>query len=295
MYDDAILLKKNLTLWRNLSDIVSSLSVLRNQEWEMTTDSEGVNAFTMESRAYFSQWCFSLNTTIIPFSTFSIQPSSQVKEIEIQFDNKDLASRRQILVHNMNHEGAMMKYQNSSRALYMYTVELFEEVFIKEDLTKNCTDYPNAQYNSYKDCDLSFGLSTLAQNVGPDFMPLWASDDASKVTVGPVFFNVTSGYNTHLNLANGLRLSDCKMPCKIIKTKSKFQGSVASSASYGISVTFKKDIQVTTTMFVPFDPVKFLCDIGGILGLWLGLGAVQLGDMALHIIALGLKRIERTN
>ena len=195
----------------------------------------------------------------------------------------------------MNNEGALLTYQNSSRGLHMYTVELFEDVFIKEDLTKNCTNYPNTQYNSYNDCDLSFGLTRLAQEVGPDFLPLWASDDSSKVTAGPVFFNMTPGYNTHLNLANGLQLSDCKMPCKIIKTKSKFQGSLPSSAYYGISVTFKADIQVTTTRFVPFDPVKFLCDIGGILGLWLGLGAVQLGDMALHIIALGLKRIERTN
>ena len=46
-------------------------------------------------------------------------------------------------------------------------------------------------------------------------------------------------------------------------------------------VTFKDDMQVTKTSIVDFNFFKFLSDIGGILGLWLGLGMVQLGELLL--------------
>ena len=92
---------------------------------------------------------------MIPFSNIVIIPhsESEVKEIEVQLEDKNMATRRQILVNNMNNQGPLITYQNSSKALNLYTVELFEEVFMKDDLTKNCTEYPNDQYDSYNDCD----------------------------------------------------------------------------------------------------------------------------------------------
>ena len=78
-----------------------------------------------------------------------------------------------------------------------------------------------------------------------------------------------------------------------MKTKSKYQGSVKTKYE-GVSLSFKEDIQVTTTSFVPFNTVKFLCDIGGMLGLWLGLGAVQLGELVIHTIQLSLKKCKKT-
>ena len=174
MFSDALALKHNLTLWKSLSDVVSILSFVRNGKWEFVRDIHEINALTKESRTYPTKYCFSLySSEMIPFSTIAITPRSEVKEMEIQLEDKNLVTRRQLLVNNMNNEGALMTYQNSSKALNLYTVELSEEVFMKEDLTKNCTDYPNEQYNSYDDCDLHFGLSRLAQEVGPGFVPLW--------------------------------------------------------------------------------------------------------------------------
>ena len=46
---------------------------------------------------------------------------------------------------------------------------------------------------------------------------------------------------------------------------------------------------------MPFSPVKFLCDMGGMLGLWLGLGAVQLVEMAGRMMARGVKKIKQLN
>ena len=175
IFADALALKHNLTLWRNLSDIVSGIMFLRNGKWESTKDISEINALSKQSRAFFTKYCFSLNSSMIPFSAIGIIPHSEVKEIEIQLEDKNLATRRQIMANNMNNQGPLMTYQNSSMALNMYMVELSEEVFMKDDLTKNCTDYPNDQYKSYDDCDLHYGLSRLSEETGPDFLPLWAS------------------------------------------------------------------------------------------------------------------------
>ena len=40
-------------------------------------------------------------------------------------------------------------------------------------------------------------------------------------------------------------------------------------------------MQVTTTRFVQFNLMTFLSNIGGSLGLWLGLGMLQLGEIIL--------------
>jgi hypothetical protein len=248
MFADALALKHNLTLWRNLSDIVRAIMFIRNGKWENIRDIHKINALTKESRAYFTKYCFSLHSKMIPFSNIVIIPhsESEVKEIEVQLEDKNMATRRQILVNNMNNQGPLMTYQNSSKVLNLYTVELFEEVFMKDDLTKNCTEYPNDQYGSYSDCDLHYGLTRLAQEVGPGFLPLWASTNLSRVTGWPVYLDWARS-PLHVNLANGFQLSDCRLPCRITKTMSKFQGSMATSQYYGISVGFKGDIQVTTT------------------------------------------------
>ena len=225
----------------------------------------------------------------------SFIPKTKVNKMTIQLNDKNLYCRRQILQHKTNNEGDVLIYQNSSDALNIYIVELFEEKFVKEDLTKNCTDYPTETYQNYDDYDLQFGLSKLAHDVGPNFRPLWASNNMSMVTTTPTLLAInSSAFTTHWNLASGILLSDCKLPCTTVKTKSGYYGSTKTSYS-GVSVIFKKDIEMPTTNFVPFDLVKFLCDIGGMLGLWLGLGAVQIGEMFIHTAKQCWQNIRGTN
>ena len=44
-------------------------------------------------------------------------------------------------------------------------------------------------------------------------------------------------------------------------------------------------LQVTETTVVPFSIVDLFSGMGGILGLWLGLGAIQLGELLLQILS----------
>jgi hypothetical protein len=275
-----------------LSDAVDILYFLKDGDWELKIDIQEIDALVKGYTSYINMLCFSLNSSMVPFTTINVRPSPKVKEIEILLEDKNLKTRRQIMMNRMSNEGPLLSNSNTKGVLNLYTVELHEEVFVKEDLTKNCIDYPTDQFESYDDCDWQYCRSRLTQEIGPDFMPLWAADNISSVTAEPVLLT-EKGLNTHINLVNGLQLSDCKLPCKIMKTQSKYQGSV-TTAYEGVSVSFKEDIQVTTTTFVPFDPVKFLCDIGGMLGLWLGLGAVQLAAGIMTTLKLAFKKFDRS-
>ena len=83
----------------------------------------------------------------------SFIPKTKVNKMTIQLNDKNLYCRRQILQHKTNNEGDILIYKNSSNAMNIYIVELFEEKFVKEDLTKNCIDYPTETYQNYDDCD----------------------------------------------------------------------------------------------------------------------------------------------
>ena len=50
-----------------------------------------------------------------------------------------------------------------------------------------------------------------------------------------------------------------------------------------IMVTFLDKVQVTKTDFLEFNLWTFLSSIGGSLGLWLGLGMLQLGEIILDM------------
>ena len=48
-----------------------------------------------------------------------------------------------------------------------------------------------------------------------------------------------------------------------------------------IELSFANKIQVTTTDFLPFHLSSLLSDLGGSMGLWLGLGVLQAGQLLL--------------
>ena len=56
--------------------------------------------------------------------------------------------------------------------------------------------------------------------------------------------------------------------------------------------TFDQDVVVTRTLFPPFSLSQFLSNLGGSLGLWLGLGVLQLCTNLMEV-ALKMKQIFR--
>ena len=81
------------------------------------------------------------------------------------------------------------------------------------------------------------------------------------------------------DLLDGSQISDCPLPCTTTSVESRILTETSYENISKIDLTFSPTIIVTTTSFLKFIFAKFLSDLGGCLGLWLGLSMVQLVDM----------------
>ena len=50
--------------------------------------------------------------------------------------------------------------------------ELKRDIFVEKDPTKNCVKYPNAEYDSYNQCDKNFNLRKLEESYVPKILPI---------------------------------------------------------------------------------------------------------------------------
>ena len=101
----------------------------------------------------------------------------------------------------------------SSSEFSAYIVKIKKNVFVEEDLTKNCRNYPNQDFVSYKECDFQY-MKNRVKEMTPklDLIPPWLTDDLDHVTSEPV--KVASYISYQLGrLIFGLDTSNCPLPC----------------------------------------------------------------------------------
>ena len=65
-----------------------------------------------------------------------------------------LSCKRNIKEQNVYASGESIKLGRDESLEYL--VQIKENIFVKEDKTKNCQNYPNAKYDSYDKCDEEF-------------------------------------------------------------------------------------------------------------------------------------------
>ena len=63
-----------------------------------------------------------------------------------------------------------------------YTVKISKNMFVPEDLTKNCAVYPNTVFESYRDCDEEFMRNFVSTFDPPDLVPVWLAESLENVT-----------------------------------------------------------------------------------------------------------------
>ena len=96
--------------------------------------------------------------------------------VEIQLNGFTLESRRNIREHSRQSIGDAIRLEreNVSRA---YTVDITQRVFVEEDPTTTCRNYPNLEHLSYEECDSQF-----VRNLLPGLTPVWMTENFTEVS-----------------------------------------------------------------------------------------------------------------
>jgi hypothetical protein len=195
--------------------------------------------------------------------------------LEVLLEYRGLATERRIAAHGLFTSGSAIGKaprvsQERGEGWSTFVVQIDENVFVENDPSKNCQNYPNNQFETYKQCDEDFIAKTLRTNFGPKFLPIWATNltDVSYTK----WENASS-----LDLAQlfeGTTVSPCPLPCRTARVTARLLTERYDDESV-LQITFDQTVTVTTTDFVQFSIVTFLSDTGGAMGLWLGLGIIQ--------------------
>ena len=82
-----------------------------------------------------------------------------------------------------------------------------------------------------------------------------------------------------MDLPDGTAVSDCGLPCSQTSVKSKLISVSTRSQDIDnmLMITFMNTITVTSYNFPPFSFSSLLSQVGGSVGLWLGMGLLQVG------------------
>jgi hypothetical protein len=66
-------------------------------------------------------------------------------------------------------------------AAVKYNLKIEKNVFVEEDSTKRCMNYPNAKFASYSNCT-DKELKDKMASTYPGLVPIWLADDVDQVT-----------------------------------------------------------------------------------------------------------------
>ena len=111
--------------------------------------------------------------------------------IELILQGQNIAARRDIEAYYFHNLGDAMKLERIS----LFRVKIKKRVFFEGEAGSTCRNYPNSDFDSYGKCDYMF-MKTRIENVSPGLVPVWMTEDLSKVTTEPMvsFMNETSKY-----------------------------------------------------------------------------------------------------
>ena len=160
-------------------------------------------------------------------------------------------------------------------------VEVHKTEHVEEDSAQGCRRYPNSDFETFNDCDMAFMRRGIAASYSayPSFNPLMVAEKESAATswmeVGPEFYE-KKRFNFR-DMSDGTTPSDCPPPCTLHHISASFLAETARNKNYSeIVLTFSNTVTATAITFPKFKLDLALAELGGSMGLWLGLGILQI-------------------
>ena len=150
------------------------------------------------------------------------------------------------------------------------------------DQAKRCRNYPTKDQGSYAECDQAF-VRQECERLG--VLPFWATTgNLSEVSRSAPSLSRDARAELK-DLFEGTRESGCERPCRSTTVIGTELSQVCTSKNISsFHFTLDQIITLYDSDFPGFGWVSLLTDLGGSLGLWLGLGVAQLVEIILNWI-----------
>ena len=103
--------------------------------------------------------------------------------LEVFILGKSLESRKNIRSNAFYSQGVPIRPKNMTWASYI--VKTQEVIYMEEDKSKDCKNYPNSEFQSWGDCEDQGSREVLA-NRFPNIIPVWLKDNIENVTTRAV-------------------------------------------------------------------------------------------------------------
>ena len=89
--------------------------------------------------------------------------------------------KRSLTSNAFDYEGENIELQDLSTAKSRtYALTLSQTIDLEEDEGKNCRNYPNKNFTSYRECDENFVYNEVKNNY--NMMPFWAARSMDEIT-----------------------------------------------------------------------------------------------------------------
>ena len=197
--------------------------------------------------------------------------------VQILIEDEKRVCSRTVKDNLLSYTGPAIDHHNlGNPTLKKFMIQFSQNRYSKKDKSKKCEVYPTDMFSTYNDCDENFILNTMRKYY--KFIPVWATNDIKNVTKYAIY-EEEDGISRPVNyddLYDGTKVSPCTLPC----TSTQISGAYISAREVSTNhttfdLTFAQIVTIVNSDFPKFDWTKFFSDLGGSMGLWLGLGMVQ--------------------
>ena len=117
------------------------------------------NCYTLDLSNVAQLRSESIKTLFITFK------SGNLDKVQISLQGSTIASNREIFDNSFYARGD--KISVTPGRINKYAVEISKNVYLEEDKSKKCRDYPNSEYASYMECDDQF-MKDICKKGGVD-------------------------------------------------------------------------------------------------------------------------------
>ena len=219
----------------------------------------------------------------------------------IELDDASWDTVRPLYKRRMRQKGAKIGLEKGEyNVAKTYFTTIRQIVHEEDDKSINCKNYPNEEFESYKDCDMAFTRQAYqslyhqnncsrGHNISTKrIVPIFATNKFDEVTK---VLNIDCAPFFATDLMTGTTSSPCPMPCTSSFTdtmEASIENKEEEKDKELISIKFDNSVSVTRIKVDNFQIMESLNFLGSNLGLWPGLGIFQMIQWVFRNISWGI-------